>query len=54
MDGKWWSHMGWIVMGHSLHHDTSTLASFVPDLSKVKFHVWITKYNYVPVVVLVT
>jgi len=52
VDGKWWSHMGWIVMGQSLHHDTTALASFGPDLTKDRFHVWITKYNYVPVVVL--
>jgi sn-1 stearoyl-lipid 9-desaturase len=52
LDGKWWSHMGWIVMGRSLHHDTQTLARYVPDLSKDKFHVWITKYNYVPVIAL--
>jgi stearoyl-CoA desaturase (delta-9 desaturase) len=52
LDGKWWSHMGWILMGKSLHHDTTTLSRYVPDLSKDKFHVWITKYNYVPEVVL--
>jgi sn-1 stearoyl-lipid 9-desaturase len=51
-DGKWWSHMGWIVMGRSLHHDTKTLAQYVPDLSKDKFHIWITKYNYLPVIAL--
>jgi fatty-acid desaturase len=52
LDGKWWSHMGWILMGQSLHHDTTTLSRYVPDLTKDKFHVWITKYNYVPVIVL--
>jgi stearoyl-CoA desaturase (delta-9 desaturase) len=51
-DGKWWAHMGWILTGRSMHHDTSTLAHYVPDLAKDKFHVWITKYHYVPVIVL--
>ncbi len=51
-DGKWWAHMGWIVTGRSMHHDTTVLARYVPDLAKDKFHVWITKYHYVPVVVL--
>jgi len=51
-DGKWWAHMGWIVMGRSMHHDTTTLARYVPDLARDKFHVWITKYNYVPVIIL--
>jgi stearoyl-CoA desaturase (delta-9 desaturase) len=44
--------MGWILMGKSMHHDTTTLARFVPDLAKDKFHVWITKYHYVPMIVL--
>ncbi len=51
VDGKWWAHMGWILMGKSMHHDTTTLARYVPDLAKDKFHVWITKYHYVPVIV---
>jgi fatty-acid desaturase len=45
IDGKWWAHMGWILMGKSMHHDTTTLARYVPDLAKDKFHVWITKVS---------
>jgi sn-1 stearoyl-lipid 9-desaturase len=52
VDGKWWAHMGWILMGKSMHHDTTTLARYVPDLAKDKFHVWITKYHYVSIIVL--
>jgi fatty-acid desaturase len=52
VDGKWWAHMGWILIGKSMHHDTTTLAQYVPDLSRDKFHVWITKYHYLPMVVL--
>jgi fatty-acid desaturase len=52
VDGTWWAHMGWILMGKSMHHDTTTLARYVPDLAKDKFHVWITKYHYVPIIVL--
>jgi sn-1 stearoyl-lipid 9-desaturase len=52
LDGKWWAHMGWILVGKSMHHDTATLARYVPDLSKDKFFVWITKYHWVPLVVL--
>ena len=37
IDGKWWAHMGWILMGKSLHQDTQTLARYVPDLAKSKF-----------------
>ena len=52
IEGKWWAHMGWILMGKSMHHDTTTLSRYVPDLAKDKFHVWITKYHYVPQIVL--
>ena len=52
VDGKWWAHMGWILTGRSMHHDTSTLARYVPDLAKDKCHVWITKYHYAPMIVL--
>lgn len=51
-DGKWWAHAGWILVGKSMHHDTSTLAHYVPDLAKDRFHVWITKYHYVPMIIL--
>ncbi len=51
-DGKWWSHMGWILTGRSMHHNTTTLVRYVPDLAKDGFHVWITKYHYAPMIVL--
>jgi fatty-acid desaturase len=50
VEGTWWAHMGWILVGKSMHHDTSTLARYVPDLAKDKFYVWITKYHYVPLI----
>lgn len=51
-DGKWWAHMGWVLMGKAMHHDTTELARYVPDLAKDKFYVWITKYHYVPLIIL--
>src|SRR5580704_5850036 len=50
-DGTWWAHIGWLLVGKSMHHDTTTLSRYVPDLAKDKFHVWITKYHYVPIIV---
>jgi fatty-acid desaturase len=52
IDGTWWAHMGWILTGKSMHHDTTTLAHYVPDLTKDKFHVWMTKYHFLPIIVL--
>jgi fatty-acid desaturase len=40
------------LTGKSMHHDTTTLAHYVPDLAKDKFYVWITKYHYVPIIAL--
>jgi len=52
VEGKWWAHMGWILTGKSLHQDTETLSRYVPDLTKSKVHIWLTKYHYVPVIIL--
>lgn len=50
-DGKWWSHMGWILLGKAMHRSTTELAPYVPDLRKDKYHVWLSKYHWIPVVV---
>ncbi|MGD9842046.1 MAG: acyl-CoA desaturase [Steroidobacteraceae bacterium] len=50
-DGRWWSHMGWIVNGTAMNGDTTKLAPHVPDLVNNKFHVWISKYHWVPLTV---
>src|SRR5690349_8404548 len=44
--------MGWILIGKSMHHDTTTLTHYVSDLAKHRFHVWITKYHYLPITAL--
>jgi sn-1 stearoyl-lipid 9-desaturase len=52
-DGGFWAHMGWIMSGESLHNANSDrLLPYVPDLRKDKFHLWISKYHYVPMIVL--
>ena len=50
-DGKWWSHMGWILLGETLHENTRELMRYTPDLAKDKFHVWLTKYHWITQVV---
>ena len=49
-DGKWWSHIGWILRG-SLHSETKLLAKYAPDLARDPFYVWLSKWNWVPVTV---
>jgi fatty-acid desaturase len=51
-DGVWWSHMGWILRGVSLHHNAAFLSRYAPDLAKDKFHVWLTRLHWVPLTVL--
>ena len=51
-DGRWWSHMGWILGGQSRHHDTKALARYVPDLASDPFHRVISRFHYVPMILL--
>jgi stearoyl-CoA desaturase (delta-9 desaturase) len=50
-EGTYWAHMGWIMTGKAMHHDTEVLARYTPDLSKDKFHVALTTWHWVPQVV---
>ena len=50
-EGTFWAHMGWIMFGKAMHHDTEILARYTPDLSKDKFHVWLTTWHWIPQVV---
>ena len=50
-EGTYWAHMGWIFTGKAMHHDTDVLRRYVPDLSKDPFHVGLTKWHWVPQVV---
>jgi stearoyl-CoA desaturase (delta-9 desaturase) len=51
-DGKWWSHIIWMVVGDATHADTVTRAHYVPDLCRDRFLVWLSTYNYVPLAIL--
>ena len=50
-EGTYWAHMGWIMTGKAMHHDTEVLARYAPDLSKDPFHVALTRWHWVPNVV---
>ena len=50
-EGSFWAHMGWIIMVQGLHQETALLARYTPDLSKDRFHVALTKWHWVPQVV---
>ena len=51
-EGGWWAHTGWIFFGEALHAQTDLLASrYSPDLGRDKFHVWLSKYHWLPITV---
>jgi stearoyl-CoA desaturase (delta-9 desaturase) len=49
-DGKWWSHMGWIMNG-SLRNQTATLKQYAPDLVRESYYVWLNRYHWIPLTV---
>ena len=51
-DGGFWAHMGWIITGDAVHNKTTELLPYVPDLRKDKFMIWISKWHWVPLVIL--
>jgi len=48
-EGGWWAHAGWILFGEALHAQTDVLARYSPDLGRDRFHVWLSKYHWVPI-----
>jgi fatty-acid desaturase len=49
-DGKWWSHMGWMLYG-SLHNHNKLLDRYVPDLTRDRFYVWLSRFHWIPLTV---
>ena len=49
--GFFWAHMEWILRGTAQDHDRATLQKYVPDLLKDKFHVFLSKYYFVPIII---
>ena len=50
--GGLWAHIGWILFGRIEHNNVELTAKYAPDLAKDPFHVWISKYHWVPLTVL--
>jgi stearoyl-CoA desaturase (delta-9 desaturase) len=49
-DGKWWSHMGWILNG-TQRNETKALKQYTPDLARDRYYVWLNKYHWIPLTV---
>jgi fatty-acid desaturase len=48
-EGGWWAHAGWIVFGESMHAQTQALSRYSPDLIRDRFHVWLSKFHWLPI-----
>jgi stearoyl-CoA desaturase (delta-9 desaturase) len=51
-EGRWWSHVGWIVAGTAQKHERVVMERYVPDLLKDRYYVWLSRYYYVPLILL--
>jgi len=51
-DGKWWSHIVWMLVGDATHCDVDKCCHYAPDVCKDRFLVVLSKYHYVPLVML--
>jgi fatty-acid desaturase len=52
LDGKWWSHIVWMLVGDTTHCNVSQCSRYAPDICKDRFLVWLSKYHYVPLAIL--
>ncbi len=50
-EGGWWAHAGWLLFGQALHAQTEALERYAPDLGRDRFHVWMSKYHWLPITV---
>ncbi len=51
-EGVWWSHMGWILTGRAQQHDEATIQRYAPDLAKDPFHLWLSRWYFLPLTLL--
>jgi stearoyl-CoA desaturase (delta-9 desaturase) len=51
-NGKIWSHIGWITVGTSQDNSDEVEKRYIPDLLKDKFLVTLSKYWYLPSIIL--
>jgi fatty-acid desaturase len=51
-EGGWWAHAGWILSGDALHQETALMARYAPDLAKDRFLVLLSKYHYIPLILI--
>lgn len=51
-DGRWWSHIGWILANDSQLRNEDMLSRYAPDLVNDRFYVWLNRFHLVPLIIL--
>ncbi len=50
-DGKWWSHLIWMLVGEASNANLADCMRYAPDLMNDPFHRWLSKFHYVPLAI---
>jgi len=50
-DGRWWSHIGWILTPTAEVLDQSRLQRYAPDLMNQRFYRWLNRFYYMPLTI---
>jgi stearoyl-CoA desaturase (delta-9 desaturase) len=50
-DGRWWSHMGWILSGTAQQHGNEVNWRYAPDLMRDPVHIWLNRLYFVPLII---
>jgi len=50
-DGAWWAHAGWLIFGEAMASESTLLNRYAPDLGRDRFHAWISRYHWLPLIV---
>ncbi len=50
-DGKWWSHIVWMLVGNATHCNIEDCSRYAPDVCRDRFLVQLSNYHYVPLAI---
>lgn len=51
-DGRWWSHIGWILTPPPQVRDPALLQRYAPDLINQRFYRWLSNFYWIPLAML--
>lgn len=51
-EGKVWAHITWMLVGNASHCRIEECSRYAPDLVHDPFHLWLSRFHYMPLAVL--